>query len=122
MHANKVFADFLQRFGSVASRGSAATDQEALTRLFWFTVEFGLLREANQVKVYGSGLISSQADCANALSAACEVREFRLQDVIRQGFSTDELQRTLFVISSFDQLFQAVEDLEERLRRGRPLV
>src|SRR5882724_8981654 len=76
LHADPVFADFLQRFGAAAARAEGAQAVERMARLFWFTVEFGLIREGGEVKVYGSGLISSHADAANALGAGCERRPF----------------------------------------------
>jgi len=85
-----------------------------MARLFWFTVEFGLIRE-NGVKVYGSGLISSASDAANALSDKCERRPFSLDDVINQPFEIDHLQNVLFVVDTFEQLFDAVRRMEARL-------
>jgi phenylalanine-4-hydroxylase len=111
MHADTVFADFLHRFGVAASAARAETEIRALTRLFWFTVEFGLIREAGGVKVYGSGLISSAADCANALSEQCERLPFSLDAVVAQDFAIDHVQPRLFVIESFQELFDAVARL-----------
>jgi len=115
LHAHRVFADFLQRFGRAA--GAATTDEQvqAMARLFWFTVEFGLIREAGEVKVYGSGLISSHGDAANALGPRCDWRPFSLDAVQAQPYEIDRLQDVLFVIDSFDQLFEAVERAERRL-------
>jgi phenylalanine-4-hydroxylase len=118
MHADPVFADFLQRFGALASRAQDAKLRRQLTRIFWFTVEFGLVEEAGGLRVYGSGLISSQADCANALSTRCDVRRFSLDAVLAQEFVTDQLQHVLFVVSSFTQLFDAVNELEARMEGG----
>jgi len=115
LHADPVFADFLQRFGAVAAVASTEEETAMMARLFWFTVEFGLINEGNGTKVYGSGLISSAADAANALSLSCEKRPFELDSVISQPFDIDRLQDVLFVIESFDQLFQAVSDMEQRL-------
>jgi phenylalanine-4-hydroxylase len=115
LHADPVFADFLQRFGALAA--SATTEQEtvAMARLFWFTVEFGLIRERGRVKVYGSGLISSHGDAANALGERCERRPFELEGVLAQPFEIDHFQDVLFVIDSCDQLFESVERLHARL-------
>ena len=115
LHADPVFADFLQGFGEVAAR---ARTEEALTemaRLFWFTVEFGLCREAGVTKVYGSGLISSAGDAANALGPRCLRRPFSLKAVLAQPFEIDRFQDVLFVIDSFDQLFEAVEAAKLRI-------
>ena len=116
LHADPVFADFLQRFGALAA--SAGTEEQiaAMARLFWFTVEFGLIREAGKTKIYGSGLISSHADAANALGPNCERRSFDVDAVMSQPFEIDRLQNVLFVVASFDQLFEAVAEVQ---RRGR---
>src|SRR5437899_5935034 len=70
MHADLVFADFLQRFGAIAAAVREEDEVERMARLFWFTVEFGLIRERGSVPMYGSGLISSQEHAAHALPAA----------------------------------------------------
>jgi phenylalanine-4-hydroxylase len=85
-----------------------------MARLFWFTVEFGLVREAGKVKIYGSGLISSHGDAANALGPNCDRRPFDLDNVLSQPFEIDHLQDVLFVVDTFDQLFEAVETIRRR--------
>lgn len=115
LHADLVFANFLQRFGSVACRAVTEEQTTWMARLFWFTVEFGLIRERDGLKVYGSGLISSAADAANALSDKCTRIPFELEKVINQPFDIDHLQDTLFVVSSFGQLFDPVQEMESRL-------
>jgi phenylalanine-4-hydroxylase len=115
MHADPVFADFLQAFGRVAASCRTEKQRTQLTRLFWFTVEFGLIEEGGAIKVYGSGLISSAADCANALSDKCDHRPFSLDAVYAQDFAIDDLQPALFVVRSFDELFAAVSEAERRL-------
>ncbi len=82
-----------------------------MARLFWFTVEFGLIREAGAVKVYESGLISSHTDAANALGPGCERRPFVLLQVLDQPFRIDDLQPVLFVVEDFGQLFESVDHL-----------
>jgi phenylalanine-4-hydroxylase len=111
LHADPVFADFLQRFGQLAAGASTEEETLRMARLFWFTVEFGLVRENGRVRIYGSGLISSSGDAANALSENCERRPFILEDVLNQPFEIDRMQDVLFVIDSFDQLFEAVDGL-----------
>ncbi len=109
LHANPTFADFLQRFGVLAAAARTEREVERMTRLFWFSVEFGLVREGGAVKVYGSGLISSHGDAANALGAHCDRRTFELDAVCAQPFAIDQLQEVLFVVESFDELFTAIE-------------
>ena len=118
MHADPVFADFLQRFGALASRVTSDQARQRLTRLFWFTVEFGLIRERGGVKVYGSGLISSHKECRHALSGVPELRSFHLNDVMSQSFRHDDIQPAFFVIDSHRQLFEAVEQAALLLDKG----
>lgn len=112
LHADPAFAEFLSRFGALAARATTPERVTELARLFWFTVEFGLVREGGAVKVYGSGLISSHADAANALGPSCERRPFDLAAVMAQPFVIDRLQDVLFVVESFDQLADALATLE----------
>lgn len=116
LHADPVFANFLQRFGELAAGAETDEQTEAMARLFWFTVEFGLISENDSVKVYGSGLISSHGDAANALGPKCKRRRFSLDAVINQPFEIDHFQDVLFVVDSFDQLFEAVETMRGRAR------
>lgn len=116
LHADPVFADFLQRFGALAASARTPDETTQMARLFWFTVEFGLIRERGQVRIYGSGLISSHGDAANALGPAVERRPFALDAVINQPFEIDRFQDVLFVVEHFDQLFAAVETLTARQR------
>lgn len=109
MHADPVFADFLQRFGSLAAQAENEEEREALGRLFWYTVEFGLIREQGEIKVYGSGLISSHADCQNALSETCARHPFSLDAVLARSVDPHHIQPVLFVVESFQELFDAVE-------------
>lgn len=118
LHADPVFADFLQEFGALAAESATEEETTAMARLFWFTVEFGLVREAGDVKIYGSGLISSHGDAANALGPRCDRRPFSLDAVLAQPFAIDRLQDVLFVADGFDQLFDAVATLRARRETG----
>ena len=114
LHSDPIFADFLQRFGALAASAAGEDGITEMARLFWFTVEFGLIREMGATKIYGSGLISSHGDAANALGSRCARRPFELDAVLGQPFEIDHFQDVLFVIDSFDQLFEAVATLERR--------
>ena len=115
LHADMVFADYLQEFGALASRVRSEEDRERMTRLFWFTVEFGLVLEDGEIKAYGSGLISSHGDCLNALSPACAKKPFSLEAVFAQDFEIDHVQPVLFVLDSFEQLFEATQEAKRKL-------
>ena len=102
MHAHPVFADFLQHYGSVCARIKEKETLERLGRLFWYTVEFGLIREGGKVKVYGSGVISSQNECTNVIEGGCEVRDFSLDEVLDTPVKVDSIHKLLFAIESFE--------------------
>ena len=89
---------------------------ERLARLFWFTVEFGLIREGGEVKLYGSGLISSPGESKHALmSAEVDRRPFELERVCETSFEIDHYQPILYVLESFEQLRDAMNKYAERL-------
>jgi phenylalanine-4-hydroxylase len=115
LHSDATFADFLQRFGRLAAAARTEEEIEMMARLFWFTVEFGLVHERGDVRIYGSGLISSHGDAAKALGPDVERREFSLDAVIAQPFAIDDLQPVLFVVDGFAPLFEAVETLAARM-------
>ena len=120
LHSDRAFAGFLQRFGEAASLASSLVEVEMMARFFWFTVEFGLVRERGATRIYGSGLISSAGDAANALGDSCDRRPFSIESVISQPFRIDALQDVLFVVESFDELFEAVERVIEAMKDGDP--
>src|SRR5579863_2421238 len=101
MHSHKVFADFLQRYGSVCAATSDASVLEKLGRLFWYTVEFGLIRQGGEIKVYGSGVISSHGECSNVINGGCEIRDFNLDEVLATPVRVDRIHEMLFAIESF---------------------
>lgn len=116
MHAHPVFADFLQQYGATCLRVLDRPEAlERLGRLFWFTVEFGLIRQAGSVKVYGSGLVSSHGECTRVLAGGCEVRNFTLRAVMDQEIDTGQMQPVLFAVESFDQIYEAAHAAEAEL-------
>ena len=110
MHAHPVFANFLEHYGKICA---AVIDRpealERLGRLFWFTVEFGLIREKGEIKVYGSGLISSHGECTRVLHGGCEIKDFDLDAVLDQEFQTSEMQPVLYAVESFEQIYEATK-------------
>ncbi len=115
MHAHPVFADFLQHYGELCASLTRAEDLERLGRLFWFTVEFGVIRERGQVKVYGSGLISSHGECTHVVSGGAEIRDFDLDSVLNTTVNVSEMQTVLYAIESFDQIYEATKQAASRL-------
>lgn len=117
LHADPVFADFLQTYGQAALHATTDQQTEELARLFWFTVEFGLIQEDERLKVYGSGLISSPGESRHALeSPEVDRRPFDLEQVIATPFEIDHYQPILYVLDSFDQLREAMLSYAGRLQ------
>jgi phenylalanine-4-hydroxylase len=114
MHAHPVFADFLQHYGSVCAKIKDPETLERLGRLFWYTVEFGLIREDGKVKIYGSGVISSQNECTNVIEGGCEVHDFSLDEVLATPVRVDRIHKLLFAINGFDQIYEAMHEAERR--------
>ena len=135
MHTDRAFADTLVRFGDCAHTAAAIvasiSDEreqirrvtsifKAMARFFWFTIEFGLMRCPTGLKAYGSGLLSSYGELAYAIDSP-EVQRYpmQLEWVVNQYFEIDHYQPLLFIVDSFDHLFDLVGDLERWMREGR---
>ncbi len=135
MHTDPAFAQTLVRLGGLArmaaERARSFGDSEdptarlssilrAITRFFWFSIEFGLMDNGSGVRAYGSGLLSSYGELAHAIDAREVQRHpFQLEWVVNQGFQIDSYQPLLFVVESFDELFDWVGQLETWLMEGR---
>jgi phenylalanine-4-hydroxylase len=111
MHAHPVFADFLAQYGKLCAGIENEATLERIGRLFWYTVEFGLIRQRGRIKVYGSGLISSNGECTNVLEGRCEIRDFDLEAVLDTPVQVDQMNPVLFAIESFEQLYQALQQV-----------
>jgi len=118
MHTHIVFADFLERYGRVCAAISDELVLEKLGRLFWYTVEFGIIRQRGSIKVYGSGLISSHGECANVISGNCAIRDFALDKVLETPVKVDEMHKLLFAVGSFEQIYEAMCEAERRAKLG----
>src|SRR5215475_7975403 len=116
MHAHPVFADFLQQYGQVCSKLMHDKDKlERMGRLFWFTVEFGVIRQQGEIKLYGSGLISSHGESTHVINKGPKIRDFDLDAVLNQEFLVSEMQKVLYAVESFDQIYEAAKEAEQRL-------
>jgi phenylalanine-4-hydroxylase len=116
LHADPVFADFLQTYGKAALTTDDPFHTERLARLFWFTVEFGLIREDGRTKLYGSGLISSPGESKHSLTSKdVDRRPFDLETVCATSFEIDHYQPILYVLESFEQLRDAMDTYARRI-------
>jgi phenylalanine-4-hydroxylase len=119
LHADPTFADFLQTYGKAALTTDDPHHTERLARLFWFTVEFGLIREGGRNRLYGSGLISSPGESKHALtSPEVDRRPFDLETVCSTSFEIDHYQPILYVLDSFEQLRDAMNTYAQRILDG----
>jgi phenylalanine-4-hydroxylase len=118
MHAHRVFGDFLEHYGRVCAGVGDQMILEKLGRLFWYTVEFGLIRQSGEIKAYGSGVISSAGECQSVIKGGCEIHDFSLDEVLETPVKVDELQKVLFAVDSFDQIYEAMHEAEQRVERG----
>jgi phenylalanine-4-hydroxylase len=113
MFTNQNFADYSQFIGHGAR---VATDQqiEELGRLYWYTVEFGLVEEHGDVKAYGAGLLSSFGELEHAFSDKVERRPFDLEQVINHEFTYSDMQPVLYVIPSYAELKEVTRNYISR--------
>ena len=94
--------------GGVKAHGIGPEALQGLTRLYWYTVEFGLLREAEGLRIYGSGILSSKGESIYCLDSPAPNRiGFELERGMRTRYRIDTYQKTYFVIDDFAQLFDA---------------
>ncbi len=112
--SNPVFSDFANEFGKLGL--TVINDEEKLKmlqRLYWFTIEFGLISD-NGIKLYGAGIASSYGESISSLTDQNLKLEFDLDKVIHEEFRTDVVQTKYFVIDSFEELFDSIVRLTQK--------
>ena len=121
---NPVFADYMEAYGrgGVKAHGIGEDALVNLTRLYWYTVEFGLIRQKDGLRIYGSGIVSSKGESIHCLESDAPNRiGFDLERIMRTRYRIDTYQKTYFVIDSFEQLMDATgpdfAPIYERLAR-----
>ena len=103
---NPVFADHMQAYGAGGLKAHSLGACEQLARLYWYTIEFGLIQQKDGLRAYGAGILSSSGELVHAIKSA-EPKRIAL-DVLRcmrTRYNIDSYQQTYFVIDSFQQLF-----------------
>ncbi len=109
---NPLFADYMQAYGAggVKAHGLGAEALVNLTRLYWYTVEFGLIKQDDGLRIYGSGIVSSKGESIHCLESPAPNRiGFDLKRIMRTRYRIDTYQKTYFVIDSFEQLMRATD-------------
>ena len=107
---NPVFADYMAAYGrgGVKAHGIGPDALAALTRLYWYTVEFGLIDTPEGLRIYGAGIVSSRGESIHSLDSPAPNRiGFDLERIMRTRYRIDSYQKSYFVITGFEQLFDA---------------
>ncbi len=105
--AHPVFADYMQAYGAGGMRSLNFNALDHLARLYWYTVEFGLIKTSEGLKIYGAGILSSRTESLFALDDESPSRiTFDLQRVMQTQYRIDDFQQSYFVIESFEDLLR----------------
>ncbi len=112
--SHKVFADFFHQFGELGLKH--LDNPEALImlgRVYWFTVEFGLIEERGEIKIFGAGLISSHGESKHCLSDQVVRKPFNIEEIMHQDFNNSVMQDLYFVLPDFETLLHSLPQIEE---------
>ncbi len=109
MITDPAFAEFYQKIGQ-AALNAEGEDRIRLQRIYWFTVEFGLIQSSEGLRIYGNGIVSSYNEVQHSLTDAVEKRPFDAAKIAEQDFDIWHLQPLLYVIESFEQLQEGFYD------------
>ncbi len=120
---NPAFADYLQAYGRGGLKALRLGALDMLARLYWYTVEFGLLRTPEGLRIYGAGIVSSKGESIYCLDDPTPNRiAFDLKRILRTRYRIDDFQETYFVIDSFEQLMaETAPDFAPIYRELEPL-
>jgi phenylalanine-4-hydroxylase len=120
MLADPTYADYMQEYGRAGWKAMRYNRLKALGALYWYTVEFGLIQEAEGLRAYGAGILSGPAEAVFCLEAESPNRiMLNVDRVMRTDYVIDDLQPTYFVIESFEQLYHDTVDRDfDRLYRS----
>ena len=106
---NPAFAHFTHTYGKLGLKASKE-DRVFLARLYWFTVEFGLVKSGNDLKIYGGGILSSPGETVYSLDSDIPLRQpFTVLDALRTPYRIDIMQPLYYILPSFDHLFDIAE-------------
>jgi phenylalanine-4-hydroxylase len=114
--SNQPFCDFIEHLSHVALRfigNERALEQ--LSRVYWYTVEFGLIRESGALKIYGGGIISSPGESAYCLMDKVPKLNFTVARLLATPYHIDRYQEHYFVIDSYEQLYKSVSEIAKTL-------
>ncbi len=116
------YADFMQRIGKLGVDWAANNDVVgALRSLYWFTIEFGMISELGNRKIYGAGILSSFGESNRVMTAGTECKVFDLDSILSTDFRTDAMQECYYGASSYAQFLSSINTVELLLqeKKGR---
>jgi phenylalanine-4-hydroxylase len=108
-----IFLEGLGRLASTYSDNPGAL--ELIGRFYWFTIEFGLMRESNGLKIYGAGIISSSGETMHCMSDDCLRRDYDIEAILATPYRNDIMQDTYYIIDSFSQLYESIPEVERQI-------
>ncbi|MFA0963082.1 phenylalanine 4-monooxygenase [Roseivirga sp. BDSF3-8] len=113
---NQPFVDFLQSLSKLGQKyvGNDWAIQ-LLSRIYWFTVEFGLIRENGELRIYGAGILSSGGETKYSLSSEPEHLTYNVEQILRTPYRKDVFQEKYFIIDSYEELYQSMPEIERLL-------
>jgi len=117
------YADFMQAFGKLALKWASHPEAVPLfSRVYWFTIEFGLMADQGAAKIFGAGILSSLEESRHALSGQAKTFPLDTLQMLETGYRTDILQETYFLIEGIEQLCDCLNGLDAALqeRFGMP--
>ena len=115
---NSTFSKFAQAFGKLGQQFKGNEEiLLKLQRIYWFTIEFGLIREEGELKVYGAGIASSFGETNHVFDSKLKHLKYTIQEVMECEFHTDIIQEKYFVIDSLDELYTSLNQLVLNLKK-----
>ncbi len=112
------FSDYLNGLSAIAldyiENPSAV---ELMARIYWYTVEFGLIQEDGSIKIYGAGILSSPGESLYCVSADATHVPYHVQTILDTPYIKDKYQAQYFVIDSYEQLFRSLPEIRETIHR-----
>lgn len=114
---NKEYADFVQQFGKLGVKyGHNKVVEKQLQRLYWFTIEFGLIKHQEKNSIYGAGILSSSGESNHIFNDEINVSPYNVDKILNNDFITSEIQTQYYEIESLEQLYLSLGKLEESLK------
>ena len=113
---NQAFVDFLQ---AISQFGHEWIEDEwaihLLSRIYWYTIEFGLIREEGEVKIYGAGILSSAGETKYSLSDEPNHFEYDVDKILETPYRKDKMQENYFIIESYEQLYNSLPEIKSKI-------